>query len=70
MFENTLDDFIENKIILFVLILFFLTFLFVFFKNRFGFGSSINEILGLSSKGSLQSDYQRYYNNKRRRKFY
>ncbi len=60
----------ENEFILAILVIFFSLFLYVFLKSRKGSGFSINEILGLSGKGTIQEDYKRSRNNKRRRKFF
>ena len=67
--QSNLLNFNENYIILFVLIIFFLLFSYILLREKIGRGPSINEIIGLSG-GSLQDDYKRHYNNKRRRKFF
>tara|TARA_B100001094_G_C18193578_1_gene808987 strand:+ start:1174 stop:1386 length:213 start_codon:yes stop_codon:yes gene_type:complete len=67
--QSNLLNFNENYIILFVLIMFFLLFSYILLREKIGRGPSINEIIGLSG-GSLQDDYKRHYNNKRRRKFF
>lgn len=68
-FQSNLINFDENYVILFVLIMFFILFSYILLREKIGRGPSINEIIGLSG-GSLQDDYKRHYDNKRRRNFF
>jgi hypothetical protein len=67
--KSNLINFNENYVILFVLIMFFILFSYILLREKIGRDPSFNEIIGLSD-GSLQGDYQRNYDNKRRRKFF
>ena len=69
-FQSNLINFDENYVILFVLIMFFILFSNILLRRQIGRGPSINEIIGLSGEGNLQSDYKRHYDNKRRRMFF
>ena len=67
--KSNLINFNENYVILFILIMFFILFSYILLREKIGRDPSFNEIIGLSD-GSLQGDYKRHYDNKRRRKFF